>query len=79
MKKRDTLVIDDELRIIDSTDLGSILRLSPQTIRNRLAKDPTTLPPRFHFPGSKSSSRNVWRLSDVRSWLADAAKQRKAA
>jgi hypothetical protein len=80
MTKRNKVTLDDELTLIGSDVLATILNFSSsQTVRNKLATEPETLPPRCLLPGSKKKSRNLWRISDIKAWLAKAAEQGRSA
>ncbi len=79
-KNRPKVTLDDELTLVGSEVLATILNYaSSQTVRNKLNTAPDTLPPRCVLPGSTKQSRNLWRISDIKAWLAAASQQGRVA
>lgn len=59
--------IPPEMKWLTVADLAEILRLKPQTIYNRLCRQPDTLPPATRVPGFRGPR---WSLKIVRDWQA---------
>ena len=53
---------------LDVAALGEIMHMSPQTVRNRMCVNPSSMPPRLHIPGNR---RLLWLRSDVVRWLEE--------
>jgi len=47
----DSIILPEKLLSVE--DLSRILGLGPKSLYQRLCKDPSLLPPRFHIPGSR--------------------------
>ena len=70
---------DDELRLLDASDLGKLLGRGTKSIKVDVSRRPHTLPPVFKVPGTRLLK---WRRADVRAWLeaiADLERQKRIA
>ena len=55
------------MHLLTIPELCELLHLAPQTVYNRLARAPESLPPRLILPGTR---KVLWRREAVEQWLA---------
>lgn len=54
----------DELETLDLDQMAKLFKLSPETIKGKLYRDPENFPPRM-----RGTSEFVWLKSQVVAWL----------
>jgi predicted DNA-binding transcriptional regulator AlpA len=64
--KAQTTKTNSPLATLTVTDLAKILHVAPQTINNRMVRDPASLPPPLDIAGQQG---RLWLESDVQEWL----------
>ncbi|THJ45679.1 hypothetical protein E9536_40770 [Burkholderia sp. LS-044] len=56
------------MKLLDLDELAALLGRSPETIKKDLRRNPLSVPPRLHIPGTRLLR---WRECDVDAWLAE--------
>jgi len=56
-----------DTEVLAVEQLAQLIHKSPASIRSDASRNPDALPPICRLPGNK---RLLWRLEDVRAWLA---------